>query len=91
MLLLIFVNCPNWQKKVLLSQVEKLGFGNKFRYILYPLQSYRKWPKLLQINNKDNVTNNFLEIYKKVSKLGEGVFFEVEWKKNEKCKNYGQP
>ena len=22
------VNCPNWQKKVSLSQVEKLGFGN---------------------------------------------------------------
>ena len=46
----IIVNCPNWQKKVLLSQVEN---------ILYPLQSYRKWTKLLQIKNKDNVTNNF--------------------------------
>ena len=25
---IIYVNCPNWQKKVLLSQIEKLGFGN---------------------------------------------------------------
>ena len=44
-------------------------------YILFsPPENDQNYYKL----NKDNVTNNFLEIYKKVSKLGEGGFFEVE-------------
>ena len=31
------INCPNWQKKVLLSQVEKSGLENNFDifYILF--------------------------------------------------------
>ena len=52
-----------WKKNCKLSKLAKNGFTLK--NILYPLQSYRKWTKLLQIKNKDNVTNNFLEIYKK--------------------------